>query len=159
MARHSPHKSKSSANIHLPRSLQVAYSLAVLVALAGLADATYLTVQSLTGETLVCGGSADCSKVLGSAYSHLGPIPLASVGALGYFAAFTFATFCAFGYRRLRIFLASTVWVMFAAAIGLLCVQAFILHAFCRYCLFSAATTFLLTGILVATTPNGARQT
>ena len=153
MARHSPKKSESAVGT-IPRSLQIAYSLAALVALAGLADATYLTVQSLTGETLVCGGSADCSKVLGSAYAHIGPIPLAGLGALGYFAAFSLATFCAFGYRRLRIFFASTVWLMFAAAIGLLCVQAFILHAFCRYCLFSAATTFLLTGILVATTPT-----
>jgi uncharacterized membrane protein len=30
-------------------------------------------------------------------------------------------------------------------------VQAFLLHAFCRYCLFSAAITFLLTGLIVAT--------
>lgn len=158
MARRLSQKLESASNVTIPRSLQVAYFLAAVIALAGLADATYLTVQALTGETLVCGGSADCAKVLGSAYAHIGAIPLAGLGALGYFAAFSFATFCAFGHARLRVFLASTVWVMFAAAIGLLCVQAFVLHAFCRYCLFSAATTFLLTGLLVATMPPGPRQ-
>jgi hypothetical protein len=35
----------------------------VLIALAGLADATYLTVQYLTGETVVCGKSANCFEV------------------------------------------------------------------------------------------------
>jgi hypothetical protein len=32
----------------------------------------------------------------------------------------------------------------------LLYVQAFIFHCFCRYCLFSAAITFLLAGLVVA---------
>ena len=36
----------------------IIYIVAAIVSLAGLADATYLTVQALTGETLGCGGSA-----------------------------------------------------------------------------------------------------
>jgi uncharacterized membrane protein len=39
---------------------------------------------------------------------------------------------------------------MFVTTLWLLFVQAFILHAFCRYCLFSAAIIFLLTGLVVA---------
>ena len=42
------------------------------------------------------------------------------------------------------------VGVLFAATLWFLYVQAFILHAFCRYCLFSAAITFLLMGLVVA---------
>jgi len=33
-------------------------------------------------------------------------------------------------------------------------VQAFLLHAYCRYCLFSAAVTFLLAGLLIAVPPS-----
>ena len=76
------------------------------------------------------------------------------VGACGYFTAFTFATFAAFGYARARTFFALTVWAMFAATLWFLYVQAFILHAYCRYCLFSAAFTFLLAGLVVASPPQ-----
>jgi uncharacterized membrane protein len=39
---------------------------------------------------------------------------------------------------------------MFLATLWFLYVQAFLLHAYCRYCLFSAAITFLLTGLVIA---------
>src|SRR6476646_8946721 len=91
----------------------IIYIIAAIVSLAGLADATYLTVQALTGETLGCGGSPDCFKVLGSAYARVAGIPVASLGALAYFSAFTFATFAVFGYARARIFLVLAVGAMF----------------------------------------------
>jgi uncharacterized membrane protein len=122
--------------------------------MAGLADATYLTVQALTGETLSCGGSPDCFRVLGSSYSRIGGIPVALVGALAYFSVFTFATFAAFGYARAPRFLALMVGLMFLATIWFLYVQAFLLHAYCRYCLFSAAITFLIAGLMIAIPPS-----
>src|SRR4051812_35244487 len=134
----------------IPRGRIVFYIVAAVIALLGLGDATYLTVQALTGETLTCGGSPDCFKVLGSVYARLGPIPVASLGVLAYFAVFSFATFSAFGHDRPQTFFRATVWLMFAATLWLLVVQAFLLHAFCRYCLFSAALIFLLTGLVVA---------
>jgi uncharacterized membrane protein len=102
---------------------------------------------------MVCGGSADCFKVLGSSFSHIGKIPLALLGAVAYFSVFSFATLAAFGYAKLRRFLLITVWSMFAVTLWLLYTQAFILHAFCRYCLFSAAMVFLLAGLIVASRP------
>jgi uncharacterized membrane protein len=114
------------------------------------ADATYLTVQALTGETLSCGGSPDCFRVLGSSYARVGGIPVALLGALAYFSAFTFATFAAFGYARARTLLIPTIGGMFLGTLWLLYVQAFLLHAYCRYCLFSAALTFLLAGLVIA---------
>lgn len=126
------------------------HTLAAVVALVGLAEATYLTVLYLTGETAVCGGSADCMQVLGSKYARIGPFPVAAFGALAYFSAFSFATFAAFGYGRARTFFVVVVSGMFGATLWLLFVQAFVLHAFCRYCLFSAAIVFLLAGLAVA---------
>ena len=132
----------------------ILYTIAAVVSLAGLADATYLTVQALTGETLVCGGSPDCFRVLGSPYARIGGIPLALFGTLAYFSVFSFATFAAFGYSRARTFLILTIGAMFLVTLWLLYVQAFLLHAYCRYCLFSAAIVFLLAGIAVASPPR-----
>jgi uncharacterized membrane protein len=133
------------------RARAIVYTVAAIIPLAGLTDAAYLTVQYLTGETAVCGGSPDCFKVLGSAYSHFRGIPVAGVGALAYYSAFTFAIFAAFGYGRARKFFSWLIWGMFLVTLWFLFVQAFVLHAFCRYCLFSAAIVFLLTGLVVAT--------
>jgi uncharacterized membrane protein len=136
----------------------ILYTAVAIVAVAGLADATYLTVQALTGETLTCGGSPDCFRVLGSSYAKLGRIPVAMLGALAYFTAFTFATFAAFGYRPASKFLLLIVGGMFLMTLWLLYVQAFLLHAYCRYCLFSAAITFLIAGLLIAVPPSQGRS-
>ena len=135
----------------------VLYTIVAIVAVAGLADATYLTVQALTGETLSCGGSPDCFRVLGSSYGKLGGIPVAMLGALAYFTVFTFAIFAAFGYSWAPRFVAVIAGAMFLTTLWLLYVQAFLLHAFCRYCLFSAALVFLLAGTAVASPPPPAK--
>ena len=130
------------------------YVAAAIISAAGLAEATYLTVLALTGETALCGGSPDCFKVLGSAYARVAGIPIALLGAIAYFGVFSFATFAAFGYVRARKFLSILVWAMFAVTLWLLFTQAFLLHAFCRYCLLSAAIIFLLAAIVVIS-PRG----
>ena len=136
----------------------ILYTAVAIVAVAGLADATYLTVQALTGETITCGGSPDCFRVLGSSYSKLGGIPVAIIGALAYFTVFTFATFAAFGYSWAPRFVALIAAAMFLMTLWLLYVQAFLLHAYCRYCLFSAAITFLIAGLLIAVPPSQRRS-
>ena len=136
----------------------ILYTIVAIVAVVGLADATYLTVQALTGETLSCGGSPDCFRVLGSSYAKLGGMPVAILGALAYFTVFTFATFAAFGYPRAPKFLALIAGAMFLTTLWLLYVQAFLLHAYCRYCLFSAAITFLIAGLLIAVPPSQRRS-
>ena len=136
----------------------ILYIVVAIVALAGLADAVYLTVQALTGETLMCGGSPDCFRVLGSQYSRVAGMPVAAFGTLAYFCVFGFATFAACGYARAKIFLMITVGAMFFATLWFLYVQAFLLHAYCRYCLFSAAITFLLSGLVIALPPSRLEQ-
>ena len=136
----------------------ILYIVVAIVAVAGLADATYLSVQALTGETLSCGGSPDCFRVLGSSYAKVGGVPVALLGAFAYFCVFAFATFAAFGYARARTFLIPTIGAMFLATLWFLYVQAFLLHAYCRYCLLSAAITFLIAGLLIAVPPSRRRS-
>ena len=140
------------------RGQVILYGLAALFCLCGLADATYLTVLALTGETAACGGQTGCFEVLGSAYARVAGIPVAALGAAGYFSAFTFALFTIFEYPRARRLFQITVALLFVTTLWLLYVQAFLLHAFCRYCLFSAAITFLLMGLVVATPPPSTQK-
>ncbi len=126
------------------------YMIAALLALLGLADAVYLTINHLTGQTARCTVTGGCNEVLGSVYATIGGVPVAALGALAYFTVFSLATLALFGYRRAAQLLATLVGLMLLATLWLLFVQAFILHKYCEYCLFSAAITFLLAALVVA---------
>ena len=126
-----------------------------VIALAGLADATYLTVSHLAGDNSVCGASQSCSVVLGSKYAVVAGIPTAAFGVIAYFSVFSGATLAAFGYSRARTFISWTVAAMFVATLWFLYLQAFVLHAFCPFCLFSAAVTFCLAGLTLGSPPPG----
>ena len=124
------------------------YALAECLAVAGLADSIYLTVTHLTGEDVTCVASSGCSEVLSSAYASVGSIPLGAFGVLGYFIAFSLGTLAAFGYARALILLRVVVAGMLATTLWLLYIQAFILHAFCDFCLLSAGLTMSMSAIV-----------
>ncbi len=63
-------------------------------------------------------------------------------------------TFAVFDYRQARSSLAIPIELAFLATLWFLYLQAFVLHAFCPFCLASAAVTFVLAGLMVATTPG-----
>src|SRR6266851_1749505 len=126
------------------------YLAAALLSLIGLADAIYLTVQDLTGQSLRCTIVSGCSEVLSSSYAHIGPVPLAVLGAFAYFAVFSLSILAAFGYRFAGPLLITLVSLMFLMTLWLLYLQAFVIHHFCQYCLLSAAVTITLTAIALA---------
>lgn len=125
------------------------YAAAAAIALLGLADGIYLTVEHVTGRTAQCIASTGCQEVLASKYAAFGPIPLAAIGALAYFSAFSLALLAAFGDAKCGTLFALVVAGMFATTLWLLYLQAYVLHAFCDYCLFSAAVTTALTVIAI----------
>jgi uncharacterized membrane protein len=125
------------------------YAVAAILALLGLADGVYLTVEHVTGRTAQCIASSGCQDVLSSEYAAIGRVPLAALGALAYFTAFSLALLAAFGYAKCRTLFGFLVAIMFAMTLWLLYLQAFVLHAFCDYCLFSAGVTTLLTLIAI----------
>ena len=124
------------------------YLVAALLSLIGLADALYLTVQDLTGQNLRCTIISGCSEVLGSVYAHLGPVPLAVLGAVAYFTVFSLAILAAFGYRFAGTLLGFLLAIMLLTTLWLLYLQAFVIRHFCQYCLLSAAVTITLTAIV-----------
>ena len=130
------------------RRLTLLYVIIALLSLAGLADAIYLTVEHLTGQSVRCTIIAGCSEVLSSSYAVVGGFPLASIGALAYFSVFSLAILTLFGYRIAGLLLIPLVAVMCLVSLWLIYLQAFVIHAFCQYCLLSAAITFVLTALV-----------
>lgn len=124
------------------------YAAAALLSLVGLADAIYLTVEHLAGRSVRCTITTGCEEVLKSAYATVGSIPLAALGSLGYFTAFSLATLAAFGNEKARSLLFYLVALMLVVSVWLFIVQAFVLKAFCQFCLLSGAVTLLLSVIV-----------
>ena len=121
---------------------------AAVISLVGLGDAIYLTIQDLTGQNLRCTIITGCAEVLGSKYAHVGPLPLASLGAAAYFTFFSLAILVVFGYSFARPLTAVLVAIMFLTTLWLTYLQALVIHHFCQYCLLSAAVTTILTVII-----------
>ena len=130
------------------RSIYI-YAVVAVVSLTGLADATYLTIEHITGQSVRCTIISGCSEVLSSRYATVGGMPLALVGAGAYFAVFALATLAAFGYKFAGTFLSVLVGLMVLTSLWLIYLQAFVIRSFCQYCLISAAVTFILGVLLI----------
>jgi uncharacterized membrane protein len=118
--------------------------VAVVLSLAGIADAVYLTVHHYTGEQVPCGVTGGCEMVLSSAYATVYGIPLAFFGAIAYFTAFSLSLLTAFGNFKLWNFFGLQVTLMACFSAWLVYVQAYEIQEFCQYCLVSAGICFSL---------------
>jgi uncharacterized membrane protein len=131
------------------RRAAILYGLAALVSLIGLADAIYLTVEHLSGRSVKCTIVQGCSEVLSSSYASFNGMPLAGVGAVAYFVVFSAATLAAFGYRWAGRFAIFVSGLMFLFTLWLIYLQAFVIKAFCQFCLLSALVTTVMTVLLL----------
>jgi uncharacterized membrane protein len=120
------------------------YVVAALLALFGIADALYLTIEHLTGQSVRCTIISGCSAVLSSPYAVVAGIPLAAIGAGAYFTVFSLAILALFGYRIAGKLLVPFVGGMFLVTLWLIYLQAFVIREFCQYCLLSATITLAL---------------
>ena len=121
------------------------FTAAALLSLVGLADSIYLTVEHLAGRAIRCTITSGCEEVLSSAYATVAGVPLAALGALAYFIAFSLAILAAFENRAAANAMLYLTGLMFAVSVYLFVLQAFVLHAFCQFCLLSGAVTLLLS--------------
>ena len=122
---------------------------AAFVALAGLADSVYLTVHHITAEPVPCNMISGCETVLTSTYAEIAGVPLAAFGAVAYFVAFSLALLAAFGNRLLWTVFGIQVVLMSLFTAWLLYLQAYVIGAFCQFCLISALTTFSMLAIFL----------
>jgi uncharacterized membrane protein len=122
--------------------------IAAILGCFGLLDSGYLTIKHLQGSYIRC--DDECSAVLGSRYAEgIAGVPLAGFGAMAYSAVIVAAIFAATGSLRARQILALFATAMALFSLWLVYLQAFIIHAFCKYCLASAATSFILAGLVL----------
>jgi uncharacterized membrane protein len=123
-----------------------------ILAFIGMVDALYLSIKRNAGP-IPCHVTRGCTDVLTSKYSEIAGIPLSWFGLAFYVTIFSLAIFTIFedpsrpsGFPLKMIFyLAGAGLIVSALLVG---IQAFILKAFCEYCLLSAAlvlSIFLLS--------------
>ena len=95
------------------------------------------------------GGKFNCDIVNRSIYSHVGPIPVALIGILGYLSLAVMTQFCR---KRSdgKTFLLGMAVVGLGFALYLTYIEGFVLAAWCVLCLTSLALIFTIT-ILAAT--------
>jgi uncharacterized membrane protein len=116
--------------------------IAALLALLGLLDAAYLSIERLTGGTLACPIGAGCETVQSSAYAVFFGVPVAYIGIAGYAALLVVALLAlqtdrigAISLADLLLALAS-IGVLFALYLSYL--QVAVIGAICFWCVASA---------------------
>lgn len=117
----------------------------ILVSLIGIADAGYLSYTALTDTPVACKLIEGCNVVAKSPYSNVWGVPLALYGLFFYFVALVGSLMLLANPSRTRRVLA-VLWgiagVLFSAYFTYL--QAYVIGAFCIYCLISAAATLMI---------------
>lgn len=137
---------KERGRITEMKGLTIAFLL--VLALAGLADSWYLYESAVTDTALSCdigGGLDGCNAVAQSPYSNLFGYPLALYGVGYYAVVFVLVALIAvrptYSLRRV-LYLLSSIGVV--ASLIFVGIQAFLIQAFCVYCVISAAIAFLI---------------
>jgi len=107
-----------------------------LLAFLGMVDTFYLTAKG--SQPVPCRITGGCNDVLTSPYSKVAGIRLSTIGLGFYLAIFSLAVFEVFGVADT---LRGTFWLALPGLVVsaiLVALQAFVIHAFCEYCLGSA---------------------
>jgi uncharacterized membrane protein len=117
----------------------------LVFAVLGFGDAAYLTIEHFANVIPPCSATSGCETVLTSRFATIGPVPLALLGAI-YYLAMVVLTVLYLDTRTGAWLRYATYIAMagFIATIVLVCLQLFVLHAICLYCMGSAAFTTAL---------------
>jgi len=119
-------------------------TLICAAAFLGMIDALYLTL--MRGSHVPCSLSGGCNEVLTSPYAEVFGVPLSAIGLAFYFTVFVLAVLEVFEVAHLLRWVFWLALPGFLITLGLLYLQAFVIHHFCQYCLASAT---LVTVIFV----------
>ena len=115
------------------------------VALAGAAVAGYLTYVHYRPAALVCTGGGGCETVQESSYADIAGIPVALLGLLAYL---TVLVLVAWDTELARTLAAAIALGAVGFAVYLLAVQAFVIDAWCVWCLVNDLVIVPLLAVL-----------
>jgi uncharacterized membrane protein len=116
-----------------------------LVALAGTAVAGYLTYAHYRPDALICTSSGGCETVQKSSYAELVGIPVALLGLIAYVAVLTLVLWDT---EAARTAVAAIALGGAAFAAYLVVLQAFVIDAWCVWCLVNDLVLVPLLAIL-----------
>jgi len=117
----------------------------IVLAFFGFLDSAYLTILHYRNIVPPC-TLHGCEAVLNSAFSTIGPFPLALFGVLFYLTVIIVCLLILIeGRKQLLKFFHFTVLVGFLFSVVLFLIQALILKSFCQYCILSEV---IATGLL-----------
>lgn len=140
--------------------------LLIILSLFGIADASYLTYEKLSGHVPVCGPGFDCGTVINSEWANIGPVPISALGLFFYSTVFVFSLLhylekdLSFLNKILRFpynfkplnYLQVLVTFGGLFTIYLITIMGVVLQAWCQYCLYSAVISGLLFAIVFSYT-------
>jgi uncharacterized membrane protein len=118
-----------------------------LLSLVGLCVALYMLAYAwgLTGDVMC--GIGDCERVQNSPYSRIGSIPVAAFGVLGYLALLVVSFLGlqpgARDSRFVQVTLVLGCGLGLAFSGYLTYLEAYVIHAWCQWCVASAIITVL----------------
>lgn len=117
----------------------------LILGFLGFLDATYLTILHYKNVLPPCSLAGGCETVLTSKYSVALGVPIALLGALYYLLVIILTgIYWQTKYRYIPALLLTLTTVGLLVGAYLIYLQAFVLHAFCQYCLTSELIDFLL---------------
>jgi len=123
------------------------------LSIIGIADASYLTIKHYSDTGINCSIFNGCELVTTSLYSTIFNIPVAIFGIVFYILVFALIfLFSKFRNKKFLFLLAVMTGVGFLISMYFIYVQAFILNAYCLYCLVSAIIStvlFILSMVIV----------
>lgn len=124
----------------------------LILAFVGFLDATFLTVEHITGTPVPCTIIHGCEKVLTSKYASIAGIPTALFGSIYYFAVFLFALVSITRQEKKYLVVASKLTpIGLIASLVFVFLQIFVIKAICLYCMVSAvvSSTLFVLGLIV----------
>ena len=117
----------------------------IVLTVIGFADATFLTVEHFRGGTIPCLITSGCETVTTSRYSSWGPVPVALAGAIFYLVILVLTVaYLESGYAKLKPVIFVSAAIAWLGSLRFVYLQAFVLHAYCFYCLVSATAVTLI---------------
>lgn len=121
------------------------YIPVVVLGLIGFFDSLYLTLQHFAESSVICNGVSECDLVLTSSYASIFGMPTALLGVIYYISItilFSLLLENKLTRHTNKILIITILGLLFS--IWFVYLQAFVINAYCTYCLISALTSTLI---------------
>ncbi len=129
------------------------FSIVILIlSIIGISDTTYLTIKRYSHDNINCSIFEGCDFVTTSSYSAIFGVPVAILGIIFYIAVFVLSVLYLRSKNKIFLnFLLGLSTVGFLMSMWFIYTQAFVLSAFCLYCIVSAgiSTTIFILSIII----------